>query len=113
MFKPVPLSKLEGQEFVPQAVLDRPTSHFKEALNIPFVRGHDDFDEYEAAAIELNGFTFELKRYAGYPANSTTIYLPYYVDNLEAIEGFLRAIFAELGVPQNWVSWRRSDDPTL
>jgi hypothetical protein len=92
MFKPVPLSKLEGQEFVPQAIIDRPTSHFAEALKIPFSHGHDDFDEYEAAAFE---------------------YLPYYVDNLEAIETFLRAIFSELNVQQTWISWRRSDDPTL
>lgn len=112
MFRQVPLSRLEGHELVPQAIIDRPTSHFTQRLNIPFTRGEDDFDTYEAAALELNGdIVFELKRYSGYPENSTTVYLPYDIDNVEQITRLIAIIADELHIPQTWISWQRRDNP--
>lgn len=114
MYKPVPLSWLDGKELIPQAIIDRPISHFAERFKLSFTRGHDDFDRYDAAAIQLNdGLVFELKRYAGYPDNTTTIYLPYDINSIEQISNVISMITSEFNIPRSWISWQRSDDPEL
>lgn len=113
MFKPVPLSELSGIEFVPQAIVDRPISYFAEKLNVEITRGHDDFDEYEAAAVQVGDFIVELKHYAGYPPNTTTIYLPYEIEGLARVTLLIDVVADELGISRSWISWQRSLDPTL
>jgi hypothetical protein len=113
MFKPVPLSALAGTEFVPQAIVDRPISYFAEKLNLPLTLGHDDFDEYEAAAVQVGDFIVELKHYAGYPENSTTIYLSYEIEDLARVTLLIGVIAEALGISRSWISWQRSLDPTL
>ena len=114
MHKSVPFSRVAGREFVPQAIVDRPLSYFADALKLPIVRGHDDFDEFEATAVELGDHLLvELKHYAGYPPNTTTIYLPYEVTNVERITELIRFISHELGIKNSWISWQRADDPNL
>jgi hypothetical protein len=114
MIKPVPLSQLDGQELIPQAIINRPTSHFASQFKIPFTSGHDDFAFFEAAAVQLNDdIVFELKRYVGYPENTTTIYLPYNIRDIEYVSRLIGIIADELHIPMNWISWQRRDNPEL
>src|SRR6516162_4716688 len=87
MLKPVPLHSLAGKEFVPQAVIDYPMSFFEEKLRMPAVHEQDDLDEYEAIALIIDdgGVLVELKHYAGYPENTTTIYLSDFINNVAQI----------------------------
>jgi hypothetical protein len=113
MLKPVPSSLVAGHEFIPQAIIDRPLSYFVERFNLPITKGEDDLDTFESAALEVNGLVFELKRYAGYPENSTTIYLPYHINKIEEISQLVGVIAGELNVPNQWIVWQRRDNPEL
>ena len=115
MATPVPLSRLQGKELVPQAIVDRPLGYFAERFRLDIVRGHDDFDNFEAAAIEVadGHLIIELKHYAGYPENTTTIYLPFEIRGLPQVTLWIDLIIRELKIPRGWVSWQRANDPDL
>ncbi|HLY47153.1 MAG TPA: hypothetical protein VKQ73_16345 [Stellaceae bacterium] len=114
MVKALPSSALFGKEFVPQAIIDRPLSFFADKLHLSVFKGHDDLDEYEAAAVEVgDGMIIELKHQSGYPNDTTTIYLPYGIDDLAKITLVISVIVQEFGIPRGWITWQRADDPSL
>lgn len=114
MFKPVPLTTIAVNDFLPQAIISRPVSHFAKELNIPFSHEHDDFDECDVAAVQIeNGPIFALKHYAGYPENTTTIYLPQNFQGVEVVTRLIRMITEHLNIPANWIIWQRADNPDL
>ena len=113
MLKPVPLHSLAGKEFVPQAVIDYPMSFFEEKLRMPAVHEQDDLDEYEAIALIIDdgGVLVELKHYAGYPENTTTIYLSDFINNVAQISDTIGIVAGELEIPRERIVWQRSDNP--
>lgn len=114
MFKPVPLAELAGHDLIPQAIINRPTSHFASMFKIPFTREHDDLDEYEVAALRIGDrLVFALKHYAGYPPNTTTIYLPDSITQIGEITQIIGVIADELRISRDWIVWQRVDDPYL
>jgi hypothetical protein len=114
MSKPVALSALAGTEFVPQAIINWPISRFAEQLHVLVNREHDDFDEYEAVAILTDGgVPVTLKHYAGYPPNTTTIYLPNSFTSLVQISELIATVVGELDVPRSSIVWQRANNPEL
>jgi hypothetical protein len=114
MPKPVPLGDLEGHEFVPQAIIGFPISLFAEKLHVSALHDHDDLDDYEAIALITNsGVLIELKHYAGYPKDTTTVYLPEMINNVDQISNVIRNVAFELEIPAGKILWQRSDDPSL
>jgi hypothetical protein len=114
MFKQIPLEELAGTELLPQAIIARPISYFSDTLGIQISKSADDFDEFEGAALRLNGeLSFALKHYAGYPDETTTIYLPYTIRDVAQITAAIRRIAKELHIASVWIAWQRMDDPNL
>ena len=117
MFKTISPEAIAGMELIPQAIVARPTAHFSKRLNVTFAHEHDDLDDYEVAAFELLGYgpalQFALKHYAGYPADTTTIYLPFEVRDVEHVTHVIQLIAEDFGIQSGWIVWQRANDPTL
>ncbi len=114
MFQQIPLEELAGTELLAQAIIARPISYFSDALGIQIAKGVDDFDEFEGAALRLNGnLPFALKHYAGHPDETTTIYLPYTINDVAQITAIIRRIAEELHIAHIWIAWQRMDNPNL
>jgi hypothetical protein len=114
MPKPVPLGSLEGREFIPQAIIGFPISLFAEKLRASISRDHDDLDAYEAIAMVTNGGELvELKHYAGYPKDTTTVYLSEMINDVDQISAIIRTVAFELEIPAGKIIWQRADDPSL
>ncbi|HTT76026.1 MAG TPA: hypothetical protein VMF50_08600 [Candidatus Binataceae bacterium] len=110
----MPFSEITKLDLVPQAILRKPLSYFQRHLHMDIVRGEDDLDAFEGAALSLNGtLPFALKHYAGYPENTTTIYLSGNVTDIDAITSIINTIVRELELNNEAVEWQRSDDPDL
>jgi hypothetical protein len=119
VMRPVPLAAVAGQDLIPQAIISRPLSHFAGQLKTSINHERDDFDEYDVIVLMIDdgiiddGLVFELKHYAGYPDNTTTIYLPKQINNVGQISDMIGIIARDLHIPREWVVWQRSDDPDL
>ena len=114
MLNTISLQDLNDIELVPQAILKKPLSFFHGTLGIKFVRACDDLDEYEGAALSLNtGLKFVLRHYAGYPEDTTTIYLPRSCERVDEITRIIGRILEELNLSRDSISWERTNDPTL
>jgi hypothetical protein len=114
MLRPVALDEIENVELIPQVVIRKPVSFFEQHLGVRFVEGRDDLDVYRGVAMSLNAaLPFVLKHYKGHPPETTTIYLPIHIHDVEKISGIIRTILDELKVPLDCIEWQRSDDPTL
>jgi hypothetical protein len=109
----VPAAQVAGIDFVPQAILKTPVSYLATALHVRFAREHDDLDEYDGAAFNLNGLLFALRRYKGHPNDTVTIYLPSNFESVEEITKVLSLIIDELPVSRSDLFWQRSDSPHL
>jgi hypothetical protein len=94
-----------GNQLLPQAIIARPISYFRDALGIRISKSIDDFDEFEGAALRLNGeLPFALKHYAGYPDETTTIYLPCTIRDVAQITTMIRRITKELHIARTWIA---------
>jgi len=114
MIKLIQMADLDGVDLVPQAIIRQPISFFAWKFH-NFVEDHDDLGMYEGAAFKLDDdLCFAIKRYYGYPADTTTIYLPNDIRTVDEIAVALPRILKELGISQDFLlKWRRMDDPDL
>ena len=99
---------------MPQAIISKPTSYFETSLGIKFEKDRDDFDDYDGAAIIIEGYLqFALKHYVGYPSGTTTIYLPFEIGDVNQVTNAIRHVADELRIDKEWIIWQREDDPDL
>ena len=114
MIKPDDLHKmLQAKEFVPQAVLAVDVSHFSNWSNSKLVSDHDDFDEFTGSAFWLDNFMpFTVMHYKGHPPNTSTIYLPFDIKDLDQITDIVYRIASEFKVVDK-ILWQRKDKPNL
>ncbi len=114
MLRPISLKELDEIEMVPQVVIRKPVSYFRETLGIRFVESIDDLDAYEGAALSLNGtLPVALKHYRGHPPDTTTIYLSRELRNAVEISRIVQRIVKDLKLTPDAVAWQRSDGPEL
>jgi hypothetical protein len=114
MLRRVSFSEVSKLDLIPQAIISRPLSYFKEKFMVEIVQGKDDLDVFEGAAMVVDDrLPFALKHYPGYPDNTTTIYLTHELTDIQEITRIIRMIVRELGLPKEAVSWQRSDNPEL
>jgi len=107
------MAELSGVDLVPQAIVRRPISFFARKFG-NFVEDHDDLDIYEGAAFNLDDdLCFAMKRYRGYPADTTTIYLPNEIRTVDEIAAVISRILKELEISQSFLEWQRADGPDL
>lgn len=112
------LKRITDEEFaevdlVPQAILSLPISHFAKLYG-DFQTREDDFDVYEGAEFAISsGARFSLRRYRGYPRDTTTIYLPSQVSDVREISALVLEIVHALEVPPTLVQWQRLDGHNL
>lgn len=96
-----------GYEVAPQAIFWRPLRYFTPSCR----HGSDDLDAYAAATyLYGNEISFELRVYAGHPRQTTTVYLPFHVQEFAAISDAVKVIVRALAVPTSAVAWRRGQD---
>jgi hypothetical protein len=103
---------LNSDEFIPQAIVNRPVHAFTHApANV--VSGADDFDEYTGLGFFAGNVPFAVMHYKGHPARTSTIYLPQSVRDVRKVSYLLRKIFAHFDLPSSSVIWQRRDSPDL
>ncbi len=113
MIKRISSKDLDEVELVPQAILDLPISYFATEYGA-FETREDDFDIYEGADFAISsGVKFSLRRYRGYPKDTTTIYLPSGVSSVGEVSALLSTILNGLNLQTSAVKWQRSDNPEL
>lgn len=119
MFRQLEPGFLDGRDLVPQATIGRAPSFFARERNIDFIRSRDDFDDYLGADLLIKSDNLQqavavaLRRYAGYPENTTTLYLPFDIEDISVISGIVSAVMFELRIPGEWLEWQRENDPIL
>jgi len=107
------LHELLGQEeLVPQAILRIPIERLAIQHSIKLEVGADDFDKYVGAAFRLDDTRFAIMHYAGHPDGTSTIYLPYSINDVVKISYFISKIASELGLSATDFEWQRKDDLT-
>ena len=100
-------------DLVPQAIINRPIASLVEG-RAQLVEHADDLDYYEGASFVLDGdFPFAVRRYRGYPANTSTIYLDPNISDIGRITAIIRRIIGEFHLPEDCISWQRRDDADL
>jgi hypothetical protein len=116
MIKPFPLNDLQNKiELVPQAILLRSIWEIAKKLDFKVEKGQDDFDSYEGFGAyygDLN-LIFAVMHYRGYPKETSTIYLPRDVKQVEKITETIHLLVKEMYVSENEIEWERAHDPTL
>jgi hypothetical protein len=104
---------LASQDFIPQAVVNRPVRAFGDFFHSAPVRDHDDFDEYEGLAFRIRSIPVTIMHYEGHPVGTSTFYFPRSISGVDEISSLLREIFSHLNVPDTELLWQRRDDPEL
>jgi hypothetical protein len=114
MLRPIAFRDTESRDFIPQAVIGRPVSYFTTSMNIQFFDGHDDLDDFQGAALVLNGrLPFLLKHYKWHPKDTITVYLPDDIQNIDQITDAILLIMQELRLSKGTLIWQRADNPDL
>lgn len=91
-------------DVAPQAIFWRPLPYFTTAIK----NDVDDLDEYKFATFEVgNWLRFELRRYAGHPASTVTLYLSLLMDNPTDISHAINRVVQEFQLPRFATAWRR------
>jgi hypothetical protein len=54
-----------------------------------------------------------VRRYAGYPENTSTIYIDREIQRVDAITVLVREILREFGLTEEKLHWERAKDPSL
>ena len=114
MIKPAYLHEMiHRYEFVPQAIIAEPVYELAKRFGSTVENGYDDLDEYQGAAAWLDSLPFTVMQYKGHPRNTSTIYLPFDIREVDEITKIISRITSELKVPPKLVRWQRKDDPEL
>jgi hypothetical protein len=114
MIKPVPLHLMIDQyEFVPQAIIAETVHELAKRFGSDVENGHDDLDEYQGAAAWLDEFPFAVMHYRGHPTNTSTIYLPFDIGDVDKITDIVSRIASELKLSSKSITWQRKDNPAL
>lgn len=98
-----------GHEFeaVPHAIFWRPLAYF----TMSFRKDVDDLDEFEGASFLIgNEVCFDLRKYAGHPKFTASVYLPMQIETQGEIDGIIDSIIRQFALPKSAVSWRRGWD---
>jgi hypothetical protein len=102
-----------SQELVPQAIINRPVASLVAGRG-ELVRGVDDFDSYEGASFVLDGvLPFAIRRYRGFPEDTSTIYLDKSITDVERITTIVSRIIREFRLSEDALGWQRRDNPEL
>jgi hypothetical protein len=100
-------------DFVPQAILDVPLSHFSDKFGLEIESSQDDFDEYDGAYQVVDDVLMAIRHYAGHPPNTATLYFPSTVKDLETITDLIGAFTQHFGLTSGQLQWQRKDNPDL
>jgi hypothetical protein len=96
-----------GFEAVPHAIFWRPLAYFTMHPR----KDADDLDEFEGASFLIgNEISFDLRKYAGHPDFTVSVYLPLEMEIQEEIDRIIDRIVKEFALPQSAVGWRRGWD---
>ena len=114
MLRPADLpGLLEKIELTPQAVISQSVFDLARRFDSPIEKGTDDFDHYYGTAFLLDDhLPFALMHYEGHPKDTSTIYLPQKIKDLNEITKLIDLITSELQVTTS-ILWQRKDDPDL
>ena len=92
---------------VPQAIFWRPLVYFTMQTR----KDIDDLDEYEGASFQIgNRISFDLRKYAGHPDFTVSVYLPMQVGDLGEINEIIDKVIKEFKLPKGAIAWRRGWD---
>lgn len=103
-------------EFIPQAVIKRPIELLARRLDTSVVYATDDLDDFagfSATYDNQSSLPLAFKHYRGYPKDTTTIYLPPHIVDVEVITRLIAEILKDLRLEQSDLDWQRKDDPDL
>jgi hypothetical protein len=76
-------------------------------------KGNDDLDEFYGAAVWLDELPVVVMHYRGHPADTSTIYLPFEIKDVNEISSIISRVVAELNVREKSIVWQRKDNPEL
>jgi hypothetical protein len=113
MIAQLPLHELlQKAEVVPQAIIAETIDVLAERLGFKVEKGDDDFDEYEGCGSFLAqaNCSFALMHYKGHPPGTTTLYLPFEIEDVDQITAIVAQIATELDVHSKLL-WQRKDGP--
>ncbi|WP_398480485.1 hypothetical protein [Tardiphaga sp.] len=98
-------------EVIPQAILNLPIGNVV-GRHGKVTSGVDDLDKFEGASFELNGkVEIAVRHYAGYPQNTSTIYIDRRIQDLGEITQLIRVILREFRISEASLEWERADNP--
>jgi len=96
-------------DMVPQAILKCSVERFAQTFG-SFVEDHDALDYFTGAAFSLdNHYQFALIHHRGDRNNTTTVYLPGTMDDVDTITRVVRNIVNDLDLPPQAILWQRAD----
>ena len=105
---------MHTHHFVPQAIVGESVFSLAKRVGFELEKGEDDLDNYCGAAAILNErVPFAVIHYQGHPEDTSTIYLPLKITNVEEITKLIFEIVGELKLEQKSLLWQRKDDPDL
>jgi hypothetical protein len=114
MIKPVPLHMIIDQyEFVPQAIIAETVYELAKRFGSTVEKGHDDLDEYQGTAAWVDEFPFTVMHHRGHPTDTSTIYLPFEIADVDEITDIVSRIASELKLSPKSVTWQRKNNPAL
>jgi hypothetical protein len=116
MIKAADLHDVWGdKDFVPQAVLGVDVFVLADRFKLKVVKAHDDLDEYIGIGCWLSdfGLPFAVKHYAGHPEHTSTIYLPYEIQDVGKITDIIHSIAKDFDLSEKQIIWQRKLDPEL
>lgn len=110
MIKSLPLKKLLHEiEFVPQAIISEPVVELAKRYGGEIEKGADDFDFYEGSGALIDGTPFAIMHYQGHPKLTSTIYLPFDIQDVKEISKIIFHIASELKLFGK-IQWQREDE---
>lgn len=110
MIKSEPLHELLARfEFVPQAIVAVPVYELVKRYGGEIEKGTDDFDSYEGSGASLQGMPFTVMHYRGHPEHTSTIYLPFEIQDVKQITAAIGKITSALDI-ENKIKWQRLDE---
>jgi hypothetical protein len=95
------------REVAPHAIFWRPLAYFTMQVRNDI----DDLDAFEGASFLIgNEISFDLRRYAGHPDFTVSVYLPMEIDDPQQISTIIDRVIEEFEIPKSAVGWRRGWD---
>jgi hypothetical protein len=94
-------------DVVPHAIFWRPLAYFTMHARTDV----DDLDEFESASFLIgNEISFDLRKYAGHPSFTVSVYLPVQMEDHDEINNIIDRVVKEFELPKSAVGWRRGWD---